>query len=186
MSFTNNLGFLEQPECLKSLTDLEERLVSPRIPFMQIKALGVGRQSSLHGSVINVPVDVDTMVQSLPREIDQSYTVELELKRKLEFKHYYKKQIIRPAIVFEAAKYLEKQELFKKYNINLSLEWFDDASQTIEKIGTQDLNDDPKSSESENDDDIIFQNGRLEKRNAQLCKETLLANPDLIRIAPGN
>ncbi len=36
----NGLHFSEIPECLVGITKLEERMVSPRIPFMQIKELG--------------------------------------------------------------------------------------------------------------------------------------------------
>nr|KAG5686477.1 hypothetical protein BaRGS_030059 [Batillaria attramentaria] len=38
----------DDSDVVSSLTELEERLVSPRIPFMQIRPLGVDRQHGLH------------------------------------------------------------------------------------------------------------------------------------------
>ena len=49
---------------------VSERLISPRIPFMQIRRLrNVHGQYGIYGQVINVPVEVNTMVNSLPRNI---------------------------------------------------------------------------------------------------------------------
>jgi hypothetical protein len=45
---------------------LEERLIALRIPFMQIRELPRGSQLSIEGSVVNVPTDVQSIVNSLP------------------------------------------------------------------------------------------------------------------------
>ncbi|CAF4291796.1 unnamed protein product, partial [Adineta steineri] len=39
LALSNGLAFYEIPDCLKILTELEERLISPRIPFMVIRTL---------------------------------------------------------------------------------------------------------------------------------------------------
>lgn len=46
----------EIPDCLKDLTCLEERLISPRIPFMRIISLGYEWQCAVRGAVVNVPI----------------------------------------------------------------------------------------------------------------------------------
>lgn len=51
------MSFPKKPAVL-DLTPLEERLVSPRIPFMQIRELPRGGQLLIHGNVVNVPSDV--------------------------------------------------------------------------------------------------------------------------------
>ncbi len=45
----NKMTFPEKPDVLKDLTPLEERLISPRIPFMQVRELPRGGQLSIHG-----------------------------------------------------------------------------------------------------------------------------------------
>ena len=68
----NKMTFPEKPDVLKDLTPLEERLISPRIPFMQVRELPRGGQLSIHGNVVNVPADVNSTVSVLPRPINES------------------------------------------------------------------------------------------------------------------
>lgn len=58
-SIGNGFCFPAIPNELQGLTKLEERLISPRIPFMQIKELPRGGQLAMHGNVVNVPADVN-------------------------------------------------------------------------------------------------------------------------------
>ena len=78
-SKANKMGFPVKPQCL-SLTPLEERLISPRIPFMQIRELPRGGQLSIHGNVVNVLADVNSTGSTLPRSIDESQTIPMKLK----------------------------------------------------------------------------------------------------------
>ena len=103
----NKMGFPVKPQCL-NLTPLEERLISPRIPFMQIRELPKGGQLSIYGNVVNVPADVNSTVSTLPRSIDESQTILIKLKQRLGCKHHYQFQNITPRKVLEAAKYLVK------------------------------------------------------------------------------
>ena len=68
-----------KPQCL-NLTPLEERLISPRIPFMLVRELPRGGQLYIHGNVVNVPADVNSTVSTLPRSIDESQTIPIKLK----------------------------------------------------------------------------------------------------------
>ena len=113
------MRFPVKPQCL-NLTPLEERLISPRIPFMQICELPRGGQLSIHGNVVNVPADVNSTVSTLPRSIDESQTIPIKLKRRLSYKHHYQSQNVRPRKVLEAAKYLVKtSELFQNEHIEV-------------------------------------------------------------------
>jgi len=78
-SKANKMGFPYKPDVL-NLTSLEERLISPRIPFMQIRELPRGGQLSIHGNIVNVPTDVNSTVHCLPRPIDESQTIPIKLK----------------------------------------------------------------------------------------------------------
>ena len=73
------MGFPYKPDVL-NFTSLEERLISPRIPFMQIRELPRGGQLSIHGNIVNVPTDVNSTVHCLPRPIDESQTIPIKLK----------------------------------------------------------------------------------------------------------
>ena len=45
-----------------------------------------GGQLSIHGNVVNVPVDVNSIANTLPRPINESETIPTKLKRKLSYK----------------------------------------------------------------------------------------------------
>ena len=127
-SKANKMGFPVKPECL-NLTCLEERLISPRIPFMQIRELPRGGQLSIHGNVVNVPADVNSIVNTLPRPINESQTIPIKLKRKLSDKHHYLFQNVRPRKVLEAAKYLvETSELFQNEHIEVQENWLNNIN----------------------------------------------------------
>ena len=68
-----------------NLHQLEERLIALRIPFMQIRELTRGGQYSLRGNVINVPVDIQTTINCLPRPMDENFTVAIQLKKKISY-----------------------------------------------------------------------------------------------------
>ena len=127
-SKANKMGFPVKPECL-NVTPLEERLISPRIPFMQICELPRGGQLSIHGNVVNVPADVNSIVNTLTRPIDESQTIPIKLKRKLSYKHHYLFQNVRPRKVLEAAKYLvETSELFQNEHIEVQENWLNNIN----------------------------------------------------------
>ena len=124
-SKANKMMFPKKPEVL-NLTPLEERLISPRIPFMQIRELPRGGQLSIHGNIVNVPSDINSTVQCLPRPITESQTIPIKLKRRLSYKHHYQFQNIPPKKVLDAAKYLvETSDLFKKEGIIVQNAWVD-------------------------------------------------------------
>ena len=105
-SVGNNLAFPNQPEELEMLTELEERLISPRIPFMQIRELPRGGQHGLRGNVVNVPSDVGSTMKVLPRHLDECETIPLKLKRYLAFDSSVLFQQIKSQVVLNALKWL--------------------------------------------------------------------------------
>jgi len=107
----------EIPEYLKNLTCLEERLISPRIPFMRIIPLGYERQCGIRGAVVNVPISVPDTVSVLQRTFDLTHVIRVHLKRKLEYSHNFMTETIRPARVIQAMRYLVNTELYR-HNIS--------------------------------------------------------------------
>ena len=124
----NKMGFPYKPEFL-DLSDLEWRLVSPRLIFQKIHEAARGKQLKIHGNVVNVPADVANTANVLPRVSTQTETIKVQLKRKLMYKHYVLSQNIRPFKVFEAAKWLtENGTLFRQQSIKLNPHWTDLAT----------------------------------------------------------
>jgi hypothetical protein len=70
---------------VQQLIELEERLVSPRIAFAQIHKLHNFAQFKLHGSIINVPSNIDQTQSLFPRLLEDGTTIGTLLKRCLEY-----------------------------------------------------------------------------------------------------
>lgn len=75
---------------------------------MQIRELPRGGhvQLSIHDGVVNVPADVGSSINNLPRSLNDSQTIPIKLKRRLSFKHHDQFQHIRPRRVLEEIRYL--------------------------------------------------------------------------------
>ncbi len=146
-SKANNMGFPKKPEIL-NLTSLEERMISPRIPFMQLRELPRGGQLSIHGNVVNVPADVTLTVNSLPRPIDELQTIPIKLKRRLAYKHHYLMENIRPLKVLKAAQYLvETSQLFRDEGIEIDISYLNTYNQYSEESQTLQLHNNEKQTE---------------------------------------
>lgn len=63
-SVGNDMKFPTIPNELVGLSQLEQRLISPRIPFMSIRQQPRGGQLCMKGNVVNVPADVNKTVAS--------------------------------------------------------------------------------------------------------------------------
>lgn len=122
-SLANDMKFPPIPEELK-LTHLEERLISPRLAFMQLKELPRDGQLNLKGNIVNVPADVNTTIKLLPRMLDNTETIPVKLKRKLSYKHFVAFEKMRPNKVFEAARWLiDNSALFRSEGVEVDSAW---------------------------------------------------------------
>ncbi|XP_063420756.1 uncharacterized protein LOC134705970 [Mytilus trossulus] len=122
-SVGNNMKFPPIPNELLGLTNLEQRLISPRIPFMSIRQQPRGGQLCMKGNVVNVPADINKTVRVLPRTLDNDETVFVKLKRKISFKHSVAQEMIRPNRVIDAVKLLTSKNLFKSEGIHIDSNW---------------------------------------------------------------
>ncbi|CAF4305723.1 unnamed protein product [Rotaria socialis] len=147
LGLSNGLGFYEVPDCLKILTELEERLISPRIPFMAIRSLGSCKQFGLKGNFVNVTMNVDANVSVLPRSFSDTHTIQLKLMRQIKNKNAFMYETIRPKVVHTAVKYLVEQELYKDEGIVISHDWLKEYSNERENFIIDD--EDKKFDENE-------------------------------------
>ena len=154
LSVINGMGFPNKPPEL-NLSNLEERLISLRIPFMQIRALNSGGQFSLKGSVVNVPANIEPTIRALPRMQNEAEIIPVKLKRMKEYKHAVETETVRPVAVMTALKLLiDTSELYKEANLSVNANW-NSSNEHDERQTTSSREDNNSDSDSfsEIDDD---------------------------------
>lgn len=126
-SYLNGMKMPAQPEELQ-ITPEEEKLISLRLPFMQLKVLPSGFQMHQMGNVINVPTDISSTIRQLPRYINSAGTVCVRIKRRLRYKSVYRKFNVMPQKVLLALEYLLKtSDIYKEANVTINRTWLDDT-----------------------------------------------------------
>jgi hypothetical protein len=133
LALSNGIQFPKIPTILQDLTTLEERLCALRLPFMQIRSLGVDGQCGLRGNVVHIENDLDLSVAVLPRTEDESAVIPVGLVRHLDHQHPYIFQEIRPAKVYQAAKYLLTTPIYKEEGATLSVDWMPENTKSQSK-----------------------------------------------------
>lgn len=132
-----------------TLSKLEERLASLQIAFAQIWQLGHKRsQIGLTGTIINVPTYINIIQTTLPRSSDETWTVDVVLKRHLQYKNAYQKGRVRPNTVMNSLNELCKTILYKMQNVKLNKKWRDHLYPSQEEAPSSD------SSSSDTDNKI--------------------------------
>ncbi|XP_040357685.2 uncharacterized protein LOC120841632, partial [Ixodes scapularis] len=118
LSSSNGYVYPPKPAHLPQLNAVSERLISPQIPFMQLRRLmhGAG-QHGIKGPVVNVCVDVDDMVTMLPRAIEQDRALNVHLKRRMLAKTTYLAGAVKKCDLLPWLKLLCDSTLYKHYNI---------------------------------------------------------------------
>ena len=111
----NKLEPSDVPDELKKLNDLERHIIALRLPFLKIVNLTSGKisgrfaQKGTKGPLHCVPSDVQETITALPRPIDKSMMIRLQLKRRLKYKAIWEEQLINPNDVRNALIILTKR-----------------------------------------------------------------------------
>ena len=72
------MQFPEKPSFF-GLNELECRLIAPRLAFQKIFQAPRGGQLKITGNIVNIPADVNSTVNMLPRLPDEIGTIKLNL-----------------------------------------------------------------------------------------------------------
>ena len=137
------MTFSAKPEEL-NLTQMEERLVAPRIPFMCVHQLPRGGQLGLTGNVVNVPSDVNKTLMKLPRTANENECIPIKLKRKVTYKHHVDFKTVRPKKVIAAVNWLVKNsKLYQQEGISIDSTWSE-----------ADLNEEANTGDTEATDEV--------------------------------
>lgn len=102
-----------KPKHLPDLTPVEERLISSRLPFMQIRRLRQDGSNGIVGQVINVPVEVNNMEYQLPRQLDDEFAINVNIHKNLIHKSTYLSGYVKKVVVKKLLKYLIKQSSYR-------------------------------------------------------------------------
>ena len=107
------------------LTELEGALIAKNIIFQKIFQLPKSRWTALKDRVINVPVNEDSIMntlEQLPRTPKDAGLIGVALKRKMEFKNTHKHQLVNPDKMFRMLNKLKKSnnpyyKFYDDYNV---------------------------------------------------------------------
>ena len=105
-------------------------------------------QFGLKGNVVNVPVSVDKMISILPRQMNETQTIQIKLMRMMKFKTPYLYENVRPRLIYEAIMFLKETDLYKKHNIEISENWLDQFD-NIDETRFDPTSDDEESNDIE-------------------------------------
>ncbi|GFS90931.1 helitron_like_N domain-containing protein [Trichonephila clavipes] len=92
---------------------------------MQIRRLRYEGNYGTVGQVINVPVDVNNIVQQLPRRIDDDFAFNVNIKKKRIHKSNYLSGFVRKSVIKAWLRHLVNQPLYKHYDIKIDWSVFD-------------------------------------------------------------
>ena len=108
---------------------------------MQIRQLPRGGQLSVKGNVVNVPVEVQPTINSLPHTLEKSGTISVKLKKKLEFKKCDFSENVRPFAVICALHYLMRtSDLYKSSGIEINEDWITEIAKINEETHENEKN----------------------------------------------
>ena len=140
-AIANGMQFPGKPSFF-DLNELECRLIAPRLAFQKIFQAPRGGQLKITGNVVNVPADVNSTVNMLPRLPDETGTIKVQLKRRLQYKSSALSLNIRPHKVMQAAAWLvNTSPLYEGEGITIDQNWLRSlpvsADETCDSIETQ-------------------------------------------------
>ena len=125
---------LQLCQVLSSLNALELRLICLRVPFVKMVALPTGKQRSIHGPAVNVPSNVDTICEVLPRLPSQTEMVPLKLKRKVAYRGHYMYDFVTPQKPLDALRFLKAQNTLY-CDVAINDQWFEEAVANDDELG---------------------------------------------------
>ena len=91
----NGMSFSVKPDFFY-LNELECRLLAPRLAFQKLMQAPRGNQLKIKGNIVNVPADFNNTANVLPRLPQESGTVKVQLKRRLQYKSSVLSLNVRP------------------------------------------------------------------------------------------
>ncbi|XP_028036181.1 uncharacterized protein LOC114247409 [Bombyx mandarina] len=148
----NGFSYPDEPPALPPLDPISERLISPLLPFMQVRRLRHDASYGIVGQVINLPTDVQQMVKCLPRQLNEDHVINVNIERNLAHKSEYISGYVSKSTISSWLTALQESTLYRLYEINVDLSRLhstvpslddikDDPSNRIENISAENAPD---------------------------------------------
>jgi hypothetical protein len=157
-----------KPTHLPPLDDISARLVSPRLPFMQLRRLQHDTGSkTIIGQIVNVPVDVGDMIRRLPRNLEDDRSINVHIKKKIENKSSNLQGHVKKSVLRAWLEYLLQQSLYKLYN-----KTFDrDTLNSVTSVNDDDVSDRIETLDAERacDSDVLAARQRTLMWEEDMC-----------------
>ena len=116
----NGMSFPVKPNIF-DLNELECRLLAPRLAFQKLMQAPRGNQFKIKGNVVNVPADVNNTVNMLPRLPQETGTIKVQLKRRLQYKSSALSLNVRPHKILQAENWLATNSaLYRDQGVSFS------------------------------------------------------------------
>ena len=116
----NGMSFPLKPDFF-DLNELECRLLAPRLAFQKLMQAPRGNQLKIKGNIVNVPADVNNTVNVLPRLPQESGTIKVQLKRRLQYKSSALSLNVRRYKILQAANWLAANSaLYREQGVSFS------------------------------------------------------------------
>lgn len=174
LCLNNGLQYPEVDRCIQSLTKIEERLCAPCHVFQSIWQIwGPQGQHKAKGGIVNVPVNLDTTLQSLPRPLNNSHVIHVKIAQKLEYLSNYMSGNVRIKKINNASKALTSKDFYIEEGIILSHDWSVKSKAEQEAYASED---------NMTSSDKLYSHD--EQDGSPGTRETLLTSDEDIRIAP--
>lgn len=97
----NGMCFPLKPDFF-DLSELQCRILAPRLAFQKRMQAPRGNQFKIKRNVVNVPADVSSTVNMLPRLPQETDTIKVQLKRRLQHKSSALSLKVRPHKILQA------------------------------------------------------------------------------------
>ena len=108
----NELHLTKIPEEF-NLTELENNLIALNLNFQYIYMKPKSRWAATKNQMISIPIAQDTVInttEQLPRLPKEAGLIQIQLKKKKEYKGCHKKELINPEKIIRALKFLKLSE----------------------------------------------------------------------------
>ena len=116
----NGMSFPAKPDFFY-LNELECRMLAPRLALQKLLQAPRANQFKIKGNVVNVLAEVNNTVNMLPWLPQESGTIKVQLKRRLEYKSPALSLNVRPNKILQAANWLATNSiLYREKGISLS------------------------------------------------------------------
>ena len=117
----NKLQIYYLPTELRWIHWLERVLVARKLQFKKVTIIPEGQWPKFKGAICNVPIDVVSTYNTLPRPADSNGLVTVKLKRKLEYMGHVYFEHVHPRLILKILQFLKKNNpLYYDIDINLS------------------------------------------------------------------